>query len=382
MSALLPRGDRWFTELRTSRLAVGRLQPHQAAGLSSYRSDPDVAIFQDWATPFERGEAERFVASMTGVAPLVPGEWFQYAITTHDSSSLIGDVAVYRHAGEPTHLTIGYTLAKDHWGNGFATEAVGAVLDHAIALCGATRISAEALASNEPSLAVLRRLGFAEVNRIERAEEIDGVWHDEVVYHRSIDPPVPALGTVLVGGASSRMGSPKSLVEVAGRTMFEWVTAAMEEAGLEVVVSGSGPTPDHDFPVVPDRAGLSGPVAGITSVFSQAPGRPVFVAATDQPYLSAATIRRLLAMNGQVVAPVDADRIQVTSAVYRPSFLDALEGLVAEDPAPSIQSLARDVGSLVEPEMWSAWGEDGRSWRSLDTPDAVAAAIADLGEPI
>jgi RimJ/RimL family protein N-acetyltransferase len=61
------------------------------------------------------------------------------------------------HEGEPE---IGYWIARDHWGCGYATEAAGAVLKIARAL-GHRRVVAGHFIDNPASGKVLRKLGFA-----------------------------------------------------------------------------------------------------------------------------------------------------------------------------------------------------------------------------
>ena len=41
----------------------------------------------------------------------------------------------------PTEVEVGYTLGRDYWGQGFATEAAGAVRDYALGELGAGRRS-------------------------------------------------------------------------------------------------------------------------------------------------------------------------------------------------------------------------------------------------
>ena len=60
--------------------------------------------------------------------------------------------------------------------------------------------------------------------------------------------------------------------------------------------------------------------------------------------------------------------------VVRQDCLEPLAQLVAADPSPSLQTLldGLDFRAVTEVE-WRGWGEDGRSWRSIDTPDELAA---------
>jgi hypothetical protein len=102
------------------------------------------------------------------------------------------------------------------------------------------------------------------------------------------------LGVILAGGESTRMGKDKATVEVAGRSMLEWVTAAVVEAGLEPVVAGrvEGPADVEAFPDpgVPHR----GPLAGLVGAMHHHPDTPAVLVSVDQPWVRPATLRRLL----------------------------------------------------------------------------------------
>lgn len=60
-------------------------------------------------------------------------------------------------------------LSPDHWGNGFATEAAQAAIDAGFADLGLSEILAWTMTTNQPSQAVMRRLGFEPIGPIERA---------------------------------------------------------------------------------------------------------------------------------------------------------------------------------------------------------------------
>lgn len=380
MPTPLPDGDLWFTRLTTERCTIEPLRGEDARTLSDYRSDPSVAVFQDWPSPYSIAAASEFIFGNRAMAPLKPGEWYQYGVRSVSTAELIGDVGVHRSADDPHHLTVGFSLARRHWGQGLATESVTALLDHVVALTGATMLTASALAANEPSVRLLHRLGLTQVGRKERVEEIDGVWHDEVFFERRFASPGRAVGAVLAGGSSTRMGAPKASTEIGGATMFDHVTGALTAAGLDVVISGTGPTPPHDHPVVLDDERHQGPAAGVAALLTDAEGRPVFVTGVDQPYLSPPTIRRLLHLEpgAPAVLPVGDAALQVTCATYRPGFADALEAA----PGEPLRAVAPRVAHMVEPAVWHSWGEEGRSWRSLDTPQAIADALNELGPPI
>ncbi len=65
-------------------------------------------------------------------------------------------------------IEIGWHLHPDHWGNGYATEAARAVLEHGFGTLGLDRVNAVAHPGNEPSLAVMTRLGMTRQGSTDR----------------------------------------------------------------------------------------------------------------------------------------------------------------------------------------------------------------------
>ncbi len=119
-----------FTALRTERLLLRRFRREDAASLAAYRSDPDVARYQSWDTPFTLEQAHRFIQDLADSHPDTPGEWFQFAVVEAATGVHIGDVAAGVDADDPRLATIGVTLATSAQGRGYAGEAVAWLLDY------------------------------------------------------------------------------------------------------------------------------------------------------------------------------------------------------------------------------------------------------------
>ena len=89
-----------------------------------------------------------------------------YAITLGEK--LIGVVGLTFVEGEAPAL--GYWLGEPYWGQGFMTEAAKGLIEAAHKSQGFEMIAARALAENEGSLNVLRKLGFKQVGKAKRDE--------------------------------------------------------------------------------------------------------------------------------------------------------------------------------------------------------------------
>lgn len=179
---------------------------------------------------------------------------------------------------------------------------------------------------------------------------------------------------VLAGGSSSRMGADKAGVVIAGRTMLDHVTTAVTASGLPMLVVGPG---GH---VADVRSPSSGPMAGVEAALL-ATGGDVVAVAVDQPWLRAGTIAALAAAEGDAVVPVAAGRLQVTCARYARDCL-AVFSAALDAGERSLQRALLDVEVTgVDEAAWRTWGEDGRSWYSVDTPQAAAAGLRAFGPP-
>jgi molybdopterin-guanine dinucleotide biosynthesis protein A len=183
-------------------------------------------------------------------------------------------------------------------------------------------------------------------------------------------------GVILAGGQAKRMGSDKALVEFRGLPMIRQVASALRAAGLDVLVVGRDWVPDGEE-VVPDVDGLGGgPAVGLLTAFRHLPASDLLLVAVDQPLLRPETIRHLVALDGAAVVPEADGHPQVTCALYRQECHEALEVALASGQSKLRRLLLSVETNLVLRNVWATWGEDGRSWLSLDTPEAVRKAEA------
>ena len=136
----------------TERLTLRQLEPRDAVAISAYRSDPDVARYQSWTPPYPLESARKLVREMQHRDGTELG-WTQIGIELRATGQLIGDVAFERRS--PAEAAVGYSLAPVHWGHGYATEAVGAVVAHGLDVLGHEVIVAEVLPENAASIALL-----------------------------------------------------------------------------------------------------------------------------------------------------------------------------------------------------------------------------------
>ena len=153
--------------LRTERLLLCDWSAQDAEVLLALSRDPEVMRwFPALAT---REQVAQLVARHRGA--LGAGRPGLYALHSRASQSggsrCLGFVglAVPRFSAPFTSpdelcVEIGWRLARDAWGHGYATEAARAVLRHGFETLGLEEVVSFTAVGNEPSRAVMRRLGM------------------------------------------------------------------------------------------------------------------------------------------------------------------------------------------------------------------------------
>lgn len=149
-------------ELPELRLRLPR--PSDAEAVLEYGSDPEVARFADWPV---RTSIDGLAESLRSrAAGWDAGEDFYWIITRADDDRAIGGISC-QVSGDSAE--IGFLLARQHWGKGWATEATKAVTGWARSSLALTRLHATCDTENLASARVLEKAGFTLECRLPRA---------------------------------------------------------------------------------------------------------------------------------------------------------------------------------------------------------------------
>jgi ribosomal-protein-alanine N-acetyltransferase len=171
--------------LRTERLELVLLSPGlMEALLAGRRDEAGFAIPEDWPDEHSR----RFLAYRVRQAHEDPAQepWLVRAMVL--DGEMIGHIGFHGAPGRNAlqaldAVEVGYTVFPEHRGRGYATEAVRALFAWATEQ-GVHRFVASVGPQNEPSLAIVRKLGFREVGR--HWDDEDG---EELEFELLVDPP-------------------------------------------------------------------------------------------------------------------------------------------------------------------------------------------------
>lgn len=147
--------------LATPRLVLRAFQRDDFEAYAAHLADPEARPAQ--LPVIDRRGAWRVFAAGFGFWALDGAGW--WAIELAASGVVVGTVGAFfretRVPGAPrSELELGWSLYREHWARGYASEAAAAALAYALPAHGAPRAIAHIDASNLASVRVAERLGM------------------------------------------------------------------------------------------------------------------------------------------------------------------------------------------------------------------------------
>jgi RimJ/RimL family protein N-acetyltransferase len=164
--------------LRTERLVLRLMGSEDIPVHVAYRSDPEVAAHQQWEQPYDPGRSA-YLTEQDGREDLVRGAWTTLAIEV--DGEVVGDVCTRLHETGGV-AEIGYTLARSHWGRGYASEAARALVEDLVTRIGVQRVYAELDPVNVASQRVLEAVGLVCEGVTRKSYLWRGEWTDNMSY--------------------------------------------------------------------------------------------------------------------------------------------------------------------------------------------------------
>lgn len=167
--------------LETERLVLRELRPDDLDAVHAYGSDPEVVEFVPWGPNTEQ-DSRDFIANTVADRTEDPRLDWVFAIVPRDTGRLIGTVGLYVRASDEGQAMLGYVLAPDAWGKGYATEASRAMVGFAFQILDMRRVWAACDPDNTGSVRVLEKTGLTLEGRLRGDTVIRGQVRDTLVW--------------------------------------------------------------------------------------------------------------------------------------------------------------------------------------------------------
>jgi len=166
--------------LTTPRLRLRPFTETDTDAIFALQSNARVLRYWD-APPWKtRAQAERFIAACEQIEQ--EGTGARLAIERAADNLFIGWCSLNKWDPDYRSARMGYCLGEAAWGNGFATEAAGAVLQWAFDALDLNRVQAETDTRNTASSRVLEKLGFVREGTLREDCIVDGEVSDSWVF--------------------------------------------------------------------------------------------------------------------------------------------------------------------------------------------------------
>jgi len=163
--------------IKTDRLHLRPFQLGDVDDVFEYARDTEWARFLPVPQPYQKTDAEQFVARQV----LQDGQDNQVWAIEYEGT-VIGGINIGFDVKNQV-AEIGYSVARKHWGKGFTTEAAKAVIDEAFSAgTDLRRIFARADARNTGSHRVMEKVGMTREGLLRQHALFRDGATDEVIY--------------------------------------------------------------------------------------------------------------------------------------------------------------------------------------------------------
>lgn len=169
--------------VRTTRLLLRTMVANDIDDIHAYQSREDVCRYLPFAPRGRDEVVEKVTQYSTAVALSEEGDYWQLAVERlSEPGRVIGDLYFSLRSKANATGEIGWTLHPSHAGQGYMTEAAGAMLEIAFVRIGLHRVFARLDPRNHASSALCQRLGMREEARFVEDVWFKDGWADTAMY--------------------------------------------------------------------------------------------------------------------------------------------------------------------------------------------------------
>lgn len=146
--------------LTTPRLILRPMRMRDAKDIYAFSSDPEVARHVLWDAHTSLSESRAYLRFIRRQYRLgLPSSW---GIVLKETGRVIGTIGLMMYNEEHRQAEVGYSLSRDWWHQGLATEALSAVMTCCFDRLHLHRIEAMHDVANPASGAVMRKCGMVQ----------------------------------------------------------------------------------------------------------------------------------------------------------------------------------------------------------------------------
>ena len=171
-----------FPVLTTERMVLRELRRSDAEQVFALRSDP--LVMQHVPRPLAATTEDALALIDLITSMVAANDAVQWAITVKGDDTFLGLIGFWRMEKEHHLAELGYMLAHEHWGKGYISEAIGALIPFGFNTLGFHRIEAITRPENAASIRALEKNGFVREAHFKENSFWNGSFHDSLHFGR------------------------------------------------------------------------------------------------------------------------------------------------------------------------------------------------------
>jgi RimJ/RimL family protein N-acetyltransferase len=167
----------------TTRLSLRPMRMEDSGLIFAIMGDAQAMRFWDRPALTRFEVAEEIVTGQ--LAAMEDGDHLYWTVSLGDQAIGSCDLSAIDRDHGRAH--IGFLFRRDHWGHGYAREALEPVIAHGFGTLGLARLSARIHVGNEAAKNLLERLGFVQEGVLRAFVRREGVARDCALYAKLRD---------------------------------------------------------------------------------------------------------------------------------------------------------------------------------------------------
>ena len=188
-------------------------------------------------------------------------------------------------------------------------------------------------------------------------------------------------GFILAGGASSRMGRDKAVIELDGEPLVVRAARLLQPiVGPPTIIGPAERFAPFGLHVIADDQPGFGPLGGIATALRAATHPWNLIIGCDLPFLTQgwleSLIRQALGSQADVVLPLSAQGAEPLCAMYHKKAESQISAALAQGIRKITQGLAGLAIVNLAPEEWKPFDSMGLLFKNINTPDDYNELLA------
>jgi RimJ/RimL family protein N-acetyltransferase len=164
----------------TERLVLRRYTHDDIPDVLGFASQPSVASVTCERIQATEEGVRKYIDLQNSYQPFEQDKVFELAVERKKDGRVIGLLGLIRRDHRQGEM--GWALGVEYRGQGYATEAARALMDHGFNSLGLHRIHADTNSDNRSSWRVMERLGMRREAQLRDSVFEGGKWLDRVIY--------------------------------------------------------------------------------------------------------------------------------------------------------------------------------------------------------